>query len=72
MAVYDVFKICETCGGDGIREYVLGDSSWGDEECPQCEGTGKYVSGSVDLSDLDDKIDDVVDKCNDILEQVSE
>jgi DnaJ-class molecular chaperone len=69
---YEILSDCESCGGDGIREHVVGNSTWGTESCPPCDGTGKYVSGTVDLSDLEDQIDDIINKCNDILEKVNE
>jgi len=71
-SIYEVFLICKSCGGDGIREHVVGDATWGTESCPGCNGTGKYVSGTVDLSDLEDKVDDIMDKCNDIFNKVNE
>ena len=72
MAIYKILKICDSCGGDGIRQIVTGSDTWGMEGCGACLTTGKQEIGHVDLTDLEDKIDDVINKCNDIFEKVSE
>jgi hypothetical protein len=39
--------------------------------CPYCDGELWVLEGGIDLSDITDKQGDILDKCNDILEQVS-
>ena len=51
---------------------MTGDDRLGVEDCPRCATTGKLEVGILDLSDIEDKIDDVMNKCNDIKEVVDE
>ena len=59
---------CETCGGDGVT--LEG------ELCPVCFGCGSLPPRGVlsllgkELIDLQDKVEDVLNKCNDILEAI--
>lgn len=68
MAVTDP-TTCEECGGDGVVE---------DELCTTCFGqgslpiTGIYSRLTKKVLALEDKLDDIMDKCNDIFERVSE
>ena len=70
MAEYEIFKRCNRCEGDGIHPDLV-DGAPGDASCVRCVGTGKYFFGTIDLSDLEDKIDDIMNKCNDIKEVVN-
>lgn len=67
----EINKTCDTCGGDGVvslHNYGVSENV----ECWQCEGSGKLVVLTVNLDDIDLKLNDILDKCNDIFEQVSE
>jgi formate dehydrogenase maturation protein FdhE len=60
---------CGMCGGDGIFKEVT---------CPQCDGTGKISLQFLDevmnsfFTDINDRIDDILNKCNDIFEKLNE
>jgi len=72
MAIYEILKRCQRCEGGGKIPNVLDGGSFEAEDCVRCSGTGKYFFGTIDLSDLEDKIDDTLSKCNDIFEKVNE
>jgi len=67
----EIFVKCAQCNGTG--EYSQGSGihltsnvcNW-----PGCVN-GFIPFGNIDSSDISDKLDDVLDKCNDILEQIS-
>jgi hypothetical protein len=75
---------CDACGGDGIIQRLVVDPEppntevWVDVPCTKCLGSGVRRSGNlapeliIFLQDLSDRVDDVMDKCNDIFEKVSE
>ena len=65
---YQIFKKCDTCGGDGVAEgsgYPPGGGT-----CWHCGGAGRVMVFEVD--DLDDAMADILDKLKDCLEQISE
>jgi DnaJ-class molecular chaperone len=69
----DVLRTCPKCFGDGEHETdIPGGGGTIGQTCPTCDGVGRLVIGYVDITDLTDKVGDIVDKCNDILERVSE
>jgi len=72
MAIHTIYSICSSCNGNGTRPMMTGDDRLGVEDCPRCATTGKLEVGILDLSDIEDKIDDVMNKCNDIKEVVDE
>lgn len=69
MAEYNIFKRCNRCEGDGIHPDLV-DGVPGGESCVRCAGTGKYFFGIVDLTDFEDKINDILNKVEDIKEVV--
>ena len=71
-------KTCQHCYGDGTFNKG-GPVPVEIDPCPYCDGEGYIVEGQMDLSsltdaisDLGDKVDDVIDKCNNIKEVVDE
>lgn len=75
MSEFDVYKTCTHCNGSGeVPEYPVDASGppSGTTECPECGGDGAVSVGKVDLSDIEDALSDIMDKCNDIFEQVTE
>ena len=70
---YNIKKVCETCGGDGV---VTSTYPPGDHQCWRCDGDGTVTTCSLEgidstLADIMDRCNDILDKCNDILEKVS-
>jgi len=63
---------CAQCEGDGLTTVWLNDEETGQASCPMCSGTGKMDVSEFDISDMDGKLDDILDKCNDIFEKVNE
>lgn len=69
-----VKRICPQCAGDGVFGQTAGAGGQGPHPCDWagCAGTGYIELGFVeldpDLSDILAKVEDVLDKCNDILE----
>jgi len=62
---------CRKCSGDGkIASYT--ESSSGLIDCPRCAGTGYRDWGELDIAELEDKLDDILDKCNDIFKKINE
>jgi len=70
----DIQRVCSKCRGTGQAPSGLGTS-----ECNECIGTGRKDVGEIKsptktlderLTDLEDKINDVMDKCIDIKEVV--
>jgi len=59
----EIYRKCERCSGDG--EIPAGE---GVGTCPDCDGRGKMLFAVSD--DLEDALNDILDKCNDILEAV--
>lgn len=37
--------------------------------CSNCNGTGFIETGSVDITELEERLSDILDKCEDILEK---
>jgi len=48
-----------------------GNKTYYTEPCTACTD-GLRVAGYIDVSDIDDKIKDVLDKCNDIFDEIKE
>lgn len=63
---------CRRCAGTGLESDSDGYPGAGNVSCIACDGDGLYSFGTLDLSDLEDKIDDIMGKCNDIKEKVDE
>lgn len=72
MATYEVRAHCGQCDGTGSVITWLDAVEQGSIECPTCGGSGKMLVGEINLNDLEGKIDDIADKCNDIFEKVNE
>ncbi len=55
----DRMVVCETCGGDGSFDRVVGSDPsgpvWEDRFCPTCQGAGEYAV-KVEPVTLDDII----------------
>jgi DnaJ-class molecular chaperone len=77
MASLEVYRQCSMCGGDGLFPndnityggVVLPPTNPG--PCQTCGGDGKILAYSIE-EDFVVKIDDILDKCNDIFEKVNE
>jgi len=69
-----VYIGCFHCDGTGIEEEHYEDGELIPERsCPYCGGDGmKTITQIIDITDLMAKIDDILDKCNDIKEKVDE
>jgi hypothetical protein len=75
MSEITVYRACDKCGGDG--EWPNADTSFNGNpvepeevgECAKCAGEGKLYAGSFELSP---GLDDIMDKCNDIFDIVSQ
>ncbi len=76
----EITQDCPACGGTG-RETGLAPNSGGpptpyDNPCSRCQGVGKLLYGYLSedlmtfLADLEDKVNDVKNKCNDIFEKL--
>lgn len=61
----NIVKLCQDCNGSGYRSDTEGTQT---QLCNICQGSGYLVEFQVDLSDLADKLDDVLDKLADIKE----
>lgn len=70
----DIQQVCSKCRGTGQSPSGLGEGN-----CVNCGGTGRKDRGEIKsptktlderLTDLEDKINDVMDKCIDIKEVV--
>ena len=73
MAQYvEVKQTCAQCQGTGI--YKGGSDSPLSCPWPGCNGTGEYVIGHIHLDpgldELETKLNDIMDKCNDIAEAI--
>jgi len=69
MTVFtDIHITCWTCRGTGLKPQ----SGSGTVPCPACDGDGKVFYGHLDVTSLDAKLDDIIDKCSDIKEKVDE
>jgi len=71
MAIYELKHSCSQCDGDGMVDEWRDGAIIGTNPCPMCNGTGKMKIGEVDLSDLEDKIDNILGICTRILRKVS-
>ena len=60
---------CSTCHGTGALADQLGVNLG---QCHICGGAGYNVIGSIDSTDIEDKLDDILNKCNDIFEKLNE
>ncbi len=67
-------KVCLTCMGDGLIEHGLGTRT-----CYSCKGVGTSDEGEITgggqtlqerIAVLETKLDDIMDKCEDILDKV--
>ena len=70
---YDIYEVCVVCGGGGVEPNqkivdTNGVISYEDGPCPACDETGKILKFTVDLTDLEDKINDIIEKLDDIKE----
>ncbi len=67
-----IFVKCHKCNGDGVwtKHTLNGDVVH--DPCPVCAGEKFIPVQYVDLSIITDKLNDIFDKCDDILEKVSE
>ena len=72
MATYEIFKKCSVCGGDGLHFNVTENNAWENTTCYECNGVGSYLFGTIDLGDLEDNVNNVLDKCNDIMDKLNE
>lgn len=62
----DIKERCSKCDGTGVYPFNTEASG----TCDQCEGTGLFVSKVVDTTDIEDKLNDIFNKCDDILEKL--
>ena len=66
----EIIRRCRRCDGTGLVSHQTGGNPNG--TCDRCGGSGETSWDSFDLSDLEDKVQDVLNKCNDILEKLNE
>lgn len=64
----EVKKNCRECRGEGATAQSDVDGTL--VPCGACNGTGKKTWGEI--ADISDKLDAIMDKCNDIFERVRE
>jgi DnaJ-class molecular chaperone len=64
----DIKRTCPKCFGTGVHHKNTPDGIVDTDPCPKCDGSGKIVLLTVDLSDIEGKLDDIMDRCNDIFE----
>lgn len=66
----EVYKICKSCEGTGILTFYDFEGNYVKESitCPRCLGEKEILWGNI--ADLNDKLDDIIDKLNDIKEVV--
>jgi len=69
--------VCASCRGVGSR--VIGYDEQNnpiyENPCTGCGGDGKTTTALIDdtlLNDMNDKLDDILGKCNDIFEKLNE
>lgn len=62
----DINRLCNSCHGSGTIQYYGGPA----QTCDACEGSGEILLATIDLSALEDKIDDIMNKCNDIADAI--
>jgi len=72
MAVTNIQVDCYKCFGVGIHSKDTIGGVVEIDPCPVCNGDKYLTISQIDLSDLDNKLDDIMDKCNDIFEKVNE
>ena len=77
MGEINAYIRCAACNGVGTIPNSFLDPEGipvtdGTKTCPRCNGEGKYLWGKLDVSDLEDKFNDILNKCDDIFEKVSE
>jgi len=68
--VFTITLKCRRCFGSGTIPPDIGGNPNG--SCDLCGGSGETSWDTVDLTDLMDKVEDVLGKCNDILERLEE
>ena len=76
MTTYNYYKICRTCGGDGL--FPNNSMSYEGEvlppenprPCEACGGTGKEAIGFVDLAEIENKLDAILAKCEEIFDNL--
>ena len=66
----EVYKICGSCKGTGVLTFhdIEGNPMRELITCPRCLGEKEILWGNI--ADLNDKLDDIIDKLNDIKEVV--
>ena len=67
-----VYQTCPKCKGTGIAQVQSAGGLVEENPCKMCDGESGLATGYVNMSDFDAKLNDILDKCNDIFEQVSE
>lgn len=72
-----IFSDCGTCFGDGqVPVTIVGQDGRPEEtgdtfDCPACGGSGKGAIGFLDSSVME-MLEDIKDKCDDILDKLNE
>jgi excinuclease UvrABC ATPase subunit len=66
-----IAKICGGCKGDGLADISIM-SGGGTVQCPHCDGSGSFDDSMLDISNLEDKVNDILGKVNDIFEKLTE
>ena len=68
-----IYYECPRCCGTGVAIVVSGPGSTTEEDpCSKCDGLGLYSTKKIDVTDIVDLLNDILDKCNDIFEAVTE
>lgn len=65
-----IARRCRRCDGIGLVSNQVGGNLNG--SCDRCNGTGITSWDSIDLSNLEAKLNDILDKCDDIFEKLNE
>jgi hypothetical protein len=69
-----LIRVCGKCDGTGNNNLIDEETEeiTGSVTCSMCNGEKKFPSTQFDLSDITDMLDDILNKCNDILEKLNE
>lgn len=72
MAGYKIKAVCQNCGGDGLIHDQNSPEGFPSEiPCADCNGTGE-IESNLKLDDLWDKILDIKEKCDEIMDKLNE
>lgn len=77
MALSDVYRDCDGCGGTGEESGMSGiPPAPATVPCAKCSGTGRLTLGHISedlitlFNDMNDKLNDIKEKCDEIFDEV--